>query len=599
MTTVTITDIGSDEVTIPVSDTSDIIVQTLSDGPPLGNYVADHSLAVNLESDDHPQYLNVPRGDARYASKSHEQNTTIHFTLDDVVVEASDVIGLDQPNILYVANIGDPENTGINLVQPYSNTLYNTTASFTTEYKNQLDNINTLNLLYTSDIGSTVQGYSAVLNNTTASFNTALETKLNGIEALAEVNNISNGNAGLLTNNTDTSLHFHNSDRDRANHTGTQNLSTIVNSSIINEPTSNTRLDQLFNLQESAGITSSVNVSYVTNGEVAISGCEFLIRASDDGSGQLISCSIEPNSIVVSNNITSYIYIDYNSGDPVYTSTTTPTIINVSNKLPIAIISRKNDLVYLFNVGNDSIDCLAKFRKRSFYSEKFIKAQGGIISNPSGLDINISSGNYWFGLSELNLVELEILDFFSYHYFNGTSWIEVANVNQIDYLNYNNINSGLSNTPNKGYVNHWIYAAFGNVSKPYHVVYGQSYFTNLSDAIGESAPLFIPDHLNHLSILLGVVTTRQDSLNLVSTRTIQSNIGSLEIPTHNNLSGLNIADYQHLTEAEKLLFDTLHTSNPPATSTSPGIAGTITWDASDIYVCVATDTWVKSPLTTW
>jgi hypothetical protein len=86
MTTVTITNIGSEEVTIPVSDTSDVIVQTLSDGPPLGSYIADHSLATNLGSDDHPQYLNVPRGDARYASKSHEQDTSIHFTLDDVVV---------------------------------------------------------------------------------------------------------------------------------------------------------------------------------------------------------------------------------------------------------------------------------------------------------------------------------------------------------------------------------------------------------------------------------------------------------------------------------------------------------------------------------
>jgi len=52
-------------------------------------------------------------------------------------------------------------------------------------------------------------------------------SKLSGIEALAEVNNISDVNATDLTDAGDTALHFHSSDRARANHTGTQTASTI------------------------------------------------------------------------------------------------------------------------------------------------------------------------------------------------------------------------------------------------------------------------------------------------------------------------------------------------------------------------------------
>lgn len=51
--------------------------------------------------------------------------------------------------------------------------------------------------------------------------------KLSGIESGAEVNNISEANAIALTNNGDTSIHYHSSDRIRANHTGTQPASTI------------------------------------------------------------------------------------------------------------------------------------------------------------------------------------------------------------------------------------------------------------------------------------------------------------------------------------------------------------------------------------
>lgn len=53
------------------------------------------------------------------------------------------------------------------------------------------------------------------------------KTKLDGIEAGAEVNNISDVNATDLTDAGDSALHFHSADRARANHTGTQALSTI------------------------------------------------------------------------------------------------------------------------------------------------------------------------------------------------------------------------------------------------------------------------------------------------------------------------------------------------------------------------------------
>ena len=65
-------------------------------------------------------------------------------------------------------------------------------------------------------------------DGTTNKVFTALDnTKLDGIEALAEVNNISDVNATDLTDGLDSSLHFHSSDRDRANHTGSQTSSTI------------------------------------------------------------------------------------------------------------------------------------------------------------------------------------------------------------------------------------------------------------------------------------------------------------------------------------------------------------------------------------
>lgn len=61
----------------------------------------------------------------------------------------------------------------------------------------------------------------------TNAYTDAEKSKLAGVEVGAEVNNISDLNATDLTDAGDSSLHFHSTDRARANHTGTQAAATI------------------------------------------------------------------------------------------------------------------------------------------------------------------------------------------------------------------------------------------------------------------------------------------------------------------------------------------------------------------------------------
>jgi hypothetical protein len=64
-------------------------------------------------------------------------------------------------------------------------------------------------------------------NADTNAYTDAEKAKLAAVESGAEVNNISDTNATDLTDAGDTSLHYHSSDRDRSNHTGTQTSDTI------------------------------------------------------------------------------------------------------------------------------------------------------------------------------------------------------------------------------------------------------------------------------------------------------------------------------------------------------------------------------------
>ena len=44
---------------------------------------------------------------------------------------------------------------------------------------------------------------------------------------------------------------------------------------------------------------------------------------------------------------------------------------------------------------------------------------------------------------------------------------------------------------------------------------------------------------------------------------------------------------------------TLLSSSAPATASSTGTAGDITYDADYVYICIATDTWKRAALATW
>lgn len=43
----------------------------------------------------------------------------------------------------------------------------------------------------------------------------------------------------------------------------------------------------------------------------------------------------------------------------------------------------------------------------------------------------------------------------------------------------------------------------------------------------------------------------------------------------------------------------IRTAQTPASAAATGTAGTICWDASYVYVCVATNTWKRAAISTW
>jgi hypothetical protein len=59
---------------------------------------------------------------------------------------------------------------------------------------------------------------------------------------------------------------------------------------------------------------------------------------------------------------------------------------------------------------------------------------------------------------------------------------------------------------------------------------------------------------------------------------------------------LNLHVSGHLHVTQNLV---LNNDNAPESATSKGVRGTISWDGSYLYVCVADNTWKRTSMSTW
>ncbi|AGH32029.1 tail protein [Vibrio phage PWH3a-P1] len=120
-------------------------------------------------------------------------------------------------------------------------------------------------------------------------FTSSERTKLAGIETGAEVNNISDANATDLTDGLDTTLHYHPTDRARANHTGTQLSSTISDFqtavSSNSDVTANTaKVSNATHTGEVTGdVVLTVQPSVITNKTLVVADSGMQVLVNDAG----------------------------------------------------------------------------------------------------------------------------------------------------------------------------------------------------------------------------------------------------------------------------------------------------------------------------
>ena len=527
-TTVTIT-IGSESTPIPVNNTTVVGVQVIPDGGIVGNYIFDHSLCINRDDEDahsqyllktdasstyslnthdhsqyllkteaastyalnshnHPEYLLQTSAVLTYAPLTHSNNSTIHFTQEEISITSLQVSDWSASTIAATLYDGSYD-----------------TNPFTDEDANRLTS-----LWLEFGSGTTLSPESVY--NAYHQFNEAVY----GATQKSNLNTLSSGH--------NTNLHYHDTDRIRSNHTGTQPPDTVeapvIEGTLLTNVPSISSIEQLFSHTESAGLMTDITISVSNdNTSITITGSpppiQFLIR---DMNGNLLAGSITDNTVSINDGL-NIICIEYNNGSPIFSNKPNPADVDLQTTIPIALIDKYNAYVSVFNVGLDSTDSNAKLRKKLFYTEPFIRQSGAVFNATTSnnkLVLECTAGSFWFGLNSTNSSELFTTSYFNYVHKSGSSWLINPVNNLTDNVNVNKYNSSgnLVNVTNKYYYNYYVYYVFGMGSgSSYFVVHGQAQYASLGLARAAINPSEVPPIIGVTSLLLGVVVMQEGFTN--------------------------------------------------------------------------------------
>lgn len=429
-----------------------------------------------------------------------------------------------------------------------------------------------------------------------------------------------------LTDSGDSGLHYHSTDRARANHTGTQTASTIsdfdtevsnntdvaantthrtsdgsdhtfidqdvtsgssptfTGTNITAIPASNVELNEIgtatyddvqdwSNGTQSAGVISGGVISIGGSGTVDVSDVKGIFKTTDDSIGDNVFFDITGlTGQALTDNSTNYISVDYNSGTPQFVVGLTNTS-NGHTIFNLGKVYREGTFVDIITSGIHLDDMSKRIQQHHVEEDALHFVSGAIVGETGTRNVTITAGVMYAGLNRIttDAVDTSGADTFEYYYYNGSAWIE-SSQSQIDNVNYNDIASGLVPLTANRYGVHWVYKGTNGDS---YILYGQGDYTSTQAELAQP-PSSLPEHVEGFGVLRAKIIIQKNSATFFEIQSVEDVSFSSTTPSeHNALSGLQggtAAEYYHLTSAEHVI------ATQPADTTNSGYLLTADWD---------------------
>lgn len=301
----------------------------------------------------------------------------------------------------------------------------------------------------------------------------------------------------------------------------------------------------------SAGAIQGFALTNNGNGTVNIATGTAFLRATNDPYATLVKYTIPAvTNLALTDNATNFLLVDYNGGTPAITVTTNSATINTETNSIAYAVSRVGTTLDYVNLVGQNVDANAKLRIR-FLNQEGIRRANGVALGFVNRNLTLTAGTLFSGLIRINspAFNTNTPDTFTQVYNNGAVWTRTTGQTQVNNTQYNN--SGvLTNLAVNDYRTDWIYLLPNNPSKLY-LVLGTVSHPNIAAARAATPPATLPSELQTLGLLVGrsIIQRLGASISEVSSA-FDVVFPANPVPNHNDLAGLNVGDYQHLTAAQ-------------------------------------------------
>jgi len=325
------------------------------------------------------------------------------------------------------------------------------------------------------------------------------------------------------------------------------------------------------NFTQSSGKFSGGIFTSLITGEINVSGGRGFFRATNNDTAEALYKEWDSDTISLTNNSINYLYVNYNSGNPIIqTSTSMPSDHNT--KILLGLVYREGTELHEIHAGQ----YIASYDKNDFFKDieingKFQRVNGIMISETGTRNIAVTAGAVYAGMTKetINSFDSSATDTIKYYYYrNGTGgFTKITGQTQIDNLHYDDGSGTLATLSSGGWFGgnnygiHWVYE---DIDSELFVVYGIDSYT-LKEAQEENPPSDIAELLHEVSGLIGKIIIQKNSNSFTSTQTsFTQTFSPSSVSNHNELSNLQggaTDEYNHLnnTEYEELGYFLNHT----------------------------------------
>lgn len=306
-----------------------------------------------------------------------------------------------------------------------------------------------------------------------------------------------------------------------------------------------------------------VTAPVVFNGKVNISAGIGLIRTEDSLNGSLVFFEWDAEEVAITAGAVNYIYMDYNAGTPVIRTTTTRSLIKETNQFTMGRAYNDGAVMHVINTGINLPNAWRREHERLLSSRGFERADGAMVQEIGTRCLQSSPGVFYLGTNRLvtTAQDTSVSDTVTYWYFNGSAWVS-ASATQINNTQYNNVASGLATLTDGNYGVHWVFIDYNG---KLHIVMGQDDY-DLPEAQAAALPSTLPTLIDSFATAAAKIIILKSAAHAYDVASSYTTLFPVNAPaSHNDLSGIDAGDIQHLTVAERAQISTLaglsHTQN--------------------------------------